>query len=208
MRYHYYRPILQTIADKFSSAIGIQNYDSRFDAGVRQTYTWPRELHYPDHPERDTDRPDFDLSDQFFPQQMSPPMVMGALPSYEDTKLMPMYARSVSSSPPRGSLTPEQRELKRQRDHARRDAKERMRRDRSTSNPYTVSPKASPEMLSRSLSDYSNTLAPSPLLSQGSQQGSPNLSNISNISSPAYLAPYTPQLSDTGSDMYGPVFTM
>ncbi|PSS27877.1 hypothetical protein M430DRAFT_93512 [Amorphotheca resinae ATCC 22711] len=174
------------------SAIGIQNYDSRFDAGVRQTYTWPH----------------FDLSDQFFPQQMSPPMVMGALPSYEDTKLMPMYARSVSSSPPRGSLTPEQRELKRQRDHARRDAKERMRRDRSTSNPYTVSPKASPEMLSRSLSDYSNTLAPSPLLSQGSQQGSPNLSNISNISSPAYLAPYTPQLSDTGSDMYGPVFTM
>lgn len=124
----------------------------------------------------------------------------------EDAKFMSMYPRSVSSSPPRGSLTPEQRELKRQRDHARRDTKDRMRRERSTSNPYTVSERGSPEMMSKSLSsDYPGTLAPSPLLSQGSQ-GSPNLSNISNISSPAYLAPYTPQLD--GGDMYGGVFPM
>lgn len=140
------------------------------------------------------------MNDQFLlAQQMSPPMGMATLAS-EDAKFMPMYPRSVSSSPPRVSLTPEQRELKRQRDHARRDTKERMRRERSTSNPYTASPRASPEMLTRSLSEYSNTLAPSPLLSQ---QGSPSLSNIS---SPAYLAPFTPQMSDNGADMYGGVF--
>jgi hypothetical protein len=121
---------------------------------------------------------------------------------------MPLYGRSISSSPPRGSLTPEQRELKRQRDHARRDTKDRIRRDRPTSNAYTLSPRGSPEMMSKSLSSgYSSTIAPSPLLSQGSQ-GSPNLSNISSISSPAYLAPYTPQLSDAGPDMYGGVFPM
>ena len=136
---------------------------------------------------------------------MSPPVPMAALGA-DESKFMPIYPRSVSSSPPRGSLTPEQRELKRQRDHARRDTKERMRRERSTSNPYTASPRGSPEMMSKSLSsDYNGTLAPSPLLSQGSQ-GSPNLSNISNISSPAYLAPYTPQLD--GGDMYGGVFPM
>lgn len=171
------------------STVGVQQYDSRFDAGVRQTYTWPT----------------FDMNDQFLLQQMSPPMPMATLGA-DESKFMPMYPRSVSSSPPRGSLTPEQRELKRQRDHARRDTKERMRRERSTSNPYTASPRGSPEMMSKSLSsDYPGALAPSPLLSQGSQ-GSPNLSNISNISSPAYLAPYTPQLD--GGDMYGGVFPM
>jgi len=182
------------------SAVGIQNYDSRFDAGVQQSYTWPRRLnHFEGNGWMGLTRPGFDLGDQFLTQQMSPPMAPAQLPAYED-KLMPMYARSISDSPPRANLTPEQRELKRQRDFARRDSKVRMRRDRSTSNPYTLSPKPSPEMLSRSLSEFSNTLAPSPLLSQGSQ-GSPNLSNIS---SPAYLSGYTPNLSDAGSnDMYG-----
>lgn len=154
--------------------------------------------------EKHANKTAFDMNDQFLLGQMSPPMPMATLGG-EDQKFMPMYPRSVSSSPPRGSLTPEQRELKRQRDHARRDTKERMRRERSTSNPYSVSPRGSPELMSKSLSsDYPGTMAPSPLLSH-SAQGSPNLSNISNISSPAYLAPYTPQLD---GDMYGGVFPM
>lgn len=136
---------------------------------------------------------------------MSPPMATGTLTPGYDPKLMPMYARSISSSPPRPALTPEQRELKRQRDVARRDSKAQIRRDRSTSNPYTLSPQPSPEMLSRSLSEFSNGLTPSPLLSQSSQ-GSPSMSNIS---SPAYLSGYTPNLSDpTSSDLYASGFTM
>lgn len=193
------------MANHLSSTVGVQQYDSRFDAGVRQTYTWPSELHQTAPRQNETDQLAFDMNDQFLLQQMSPPMPMATLGA-DESKFMPMYPRSVSSSPPRGSLTPEQRELKRQRDHARRDTKERMRRERSTSNPYTASPRGSPEMMSKSLSsDYPGALAPSPLLSQGSQ-GSPNLSNISNISSPAYLAPYTPQLD--GGDLYGGVFPM
>lgn len=186
-----------------TSTVGVQQYDSRFDS--RPTFPWPSEFQQATPPPSHIDQLDFDINDQYLLHQMSPPMGMATL-GEEDSKYMPMYSRSASSSPPQGSLTPEQRELKRQRDHARRDTKERMRRERSTSHPYSQSPNASPEMMSKSLSsDYPGGLAPSPLLSQGSQ-GSPNLSNISNISSPAYLAPYTPQLD--GGDMYGGVFPM
>ncbi|KAH8602666.1 hypothetical protein B0O99DRAFT_647537 [Bisporella sp. PMI_857] len=171
------------------SAVGVQQYDNRFDAGIQPSYTWPR----------------FDSGDQFFPQQMSPPMLNSTLNPY-DEKLMPMYTRSVSSSPPRGNLTPEQRELKRQRELSRRDSKVRMRRDRSTSNPYSISPRPSPEMMSRTLSEFSNNgLTPSPHLSQGSQ-GSPSMSAMG---SPNYLAGgFTPQLGDPTADLYGNTFSM
>lgn len=140
------------------------------------------------------------MNDQFLQQQLSPPMTSGQLTPYDDPKLMPMYARSLSSSPPRGNLTPEQRELKRQRDHARRDSKTRVRRDRSLSNPYSASQRTSPNLLARSMTEFPSTMAPSPLLSQGS----PSLTNTS------YLAPYSsPLMSDQGPpDMYGPMFTM
>jgi hypothetical protein len=147
---------------------------------------------------------DFDMSvmgDQFLQQQLSPGMTSGQLTPYDDPKLMPMYARSLSNSPPRGSLTPEQRELKRQRDHARRDSKTRIRRDRSLSNPYSVSQRTSPNLLARSVTEFPSTLAPSPLLSQGS----PSLSNSTYLA-----APYSsPLISDQGpSDMYGTMFPM
>lgn len=140
------------------------------------------------------------MGDQFLQQQLTPGMASGQLAPYEDPKLMPMYARSISSSPPRGNLTPEQRELKRQRDHARRDSKTRIRRDRSLSNPYSVSQRTSPNLLARSVTEFPSTMAPSPLLSQGS----PSLSNST------YLAPYTsPLMSDQGpSDVYGTMFSM
>lgn len=49
----------------------------------------------------------------------------------------------VTSYPRRGSLTPEQRELKRQRDQVRRDSKASVRAHRASSNPYMSSPPAS-----------------------------------------------------------------
>jgi hypothetical protein len=121
---------------------------------------------------------------------------------YEEPKLMPMYSRSVSSSPPRPTLTPEQRELKRQRDHARRDSKTQIRRERSTSNPYVVSQNNSPNMMPSPLPEYSNSLTPSPLLSQGSLQNSPAMQSTS------FLNPYSPQINQEPTDMYGPVFTL
>lgn len=126
---------------------------------------------------------------------------------YDEPKLMPMYARSLSSSPPRASLTPEQRELKRQRDHARRDSKTRVRRERSTSNtsnPYLSSQAGSPDLLPRTVPEYPGALTPSPLLSQDSLQNSPALGSTN------FLTPYSPPLNNnqTPSEMYGPVFTM
>ncbi|KAG9248448.1 hypothetical protein BJ878DRAFT_488344 [Calycina marina] len=168
---------------------GVHQFESTFDTSNQQlTYTWPR----------------FENGDQFLSAQMSPPMMNASLNPY-DENFMPLYARSISSSPPRGNLTPEQRELKRQRELARRDSKVRMRRDRSISNPYTSSPIPSPEMMSRTLSEYSNqNLAPSPHLSQGSQ-GSPNMSAMG---SPNYLSSFTPQIGDSSNDMFGNSFSM
>jgi hypothetical protein len=148
------------------------------------------------------------MHQEFIPQNPSPGLSPGQLtPSiYDEPKLMPVYARSLSSSPPRGSLTPEQRELKRQRDHARRDSKTRIRRDRSASNqsnPYVVSQNTSPDLLPRTLPEFANSLTPSPLLSQGSLQNSPALGGNS------FLTPYSPPLNDQAtSDMYETVFAM
>lgn len=147
------------------------------------------------------------MQEQFIPQISSPHLSPNILSPYEDPKMSPVYARSLSSSPPRATLTPEQRELKRQRDHARRDSKTRARRERSTSNPYVVSQRTSPEILPRTLPEYTANLTPSPLLASGplppQSQPSPALSNSS------YLTPYSPQFPENGSsDIYGPVFTM
>jgi len=140
------------------------------------------------------------MNQQFLSQNPSPGLGQDSLTPFDDPKLLPLYARSLSSSPPRGSLTPEQRELKRQRDHARRDSKTRIRRERSTSNPYVVSQKGSPDMLPRTAPEYTTSLTPSPLLSQESP----------SLGSTAYLTPYSPQIGTDSvpSDMYGPVFTM
>ncbi|APA06589.1 hypothetical protein sscle_02g013590 [Sclerotinia sclerotiorum 1980 UF-70] len=176
------------------STLGIQHYDPRFDAGARPSYTWPQ----------------FEMNEQFISQHdlsphMSPHMSPGQLSPYDELKPSPIYARALSDSPPRAGLTPEQRELKRQRDHARRETKTRQRRERSLSNPYG-SNRTTPDMLPRNLPDHysnPNSLAPTPLLSQcPSSHGLP---------SPSYLTSYSPQVSvtdTTPSDMYGPVFTM
>lgn len=179
------------------STLGIQQFDDRFDAsmhgGLRHTYTWPQ----------------FEMHEQFMPHNPSPGLSPGQLTPnlYDEPKLMPIYARSPSSSPPRASLTPEQRELKRQRDHARRDSKTRVRRERSTSNtsnPYLSSQAGSPDLLPRTVPEYPGALTPSPLLSQDSLQNSPALGSTN------FLAPYSPPLNNNQapSEMYGPVFTM
>ncbi|CZS91226.1 uncharacterized protein RAG0_01951 [Rhynchosporium agropyri] len=179
------------------SAIGVQQFDSRFDAsmhsGLRHTYTWPQ----------------IDINDQFVHQPNISSEQLTPSSLYDEPKLLPMFSRSLSSSPPRPNLTVEQRELKRQRDHARRDSKTQMRRERSASNtsnhsnPYITSQHGSPDMIPRTLPEYTSNLTPSPLLSQGSSQNSPALRSSS------FLAPYSPPLNDhAASDMYGPVYSM
>lgn len=138
------------------------------------------------------------INQQFF--QVPSPNMSGSMSQFEEPKLIPMYARSISSSPPRGSLTPEQRELKRQRDFARRDSKSRIRRDRSISNPYVVSQHGSPNLVPGIIPEYTDRLSPSPLLSQASPA----------MSSSSFLAPFPAQIGvDNGqADLYAPVYTM
>lgn len=154
---------------------------------------------------------EFELHEQLFSQNPSPNIIRPAqiTPNlFEEPKLMPspIYSRSLSSSPPRANLTPEQRELKRQRDHARRDSKTQMRRERSTSNtsnPYVVSQNTSPDLLPKNIPEYANSLTPSPLLSQGSLQNSPALGST------GFLSPYPAQVNEqVPSDIYTTVFTM
>ncbi len=205
MRYDSVSPVLDTNADISISTVGVQQYDNRgFEStGVRQSFTWPRKYIFLPRPGygmlTSVDYAVSIMGDQFLQQQLSPGMTSGQLTPYDGPKLM--YARSLSSSPPQGNLTPEQRELKRQRDHARRDSKTRMRRDRSLSNPYSTSQRTSPNLLARNLTDFPSTLAPSPLLSQSS----PSLANSNYLS-----APYSsPLISDQGApDMYGTMFPM
>ncbi|CAG8973147.1 hypothetical protein HYALB_00008678 [Hymenoscyphus albidus] len=194
------------------STVGIQQYDSRFDAGIRPSYTWPRK--FINQVFCHTILTIID-SFQMEEQHMScPPLNPSMLSAYDDPKLMPMYARSLSSSPPRGTLTPEQRELKRQRDHARRDSKTRARRERSVSNPYVVSNRTSPDLMPRTLPEYSSSLTPSPLLAPGPLPSNHTLPSHQAHPSPAlssssYLTPYSPAMPDTSNqEMYGPVFTM
>lgn len=180
---------------------------------IRHTYTWPREYNVSMIESQCLCSVEFDIQQDFLSQNPSPGLSPGQLTPavFDEPKLMPVYARSLSSSPPRGSLTPEQRELKRQRDFARRDSKTRIRRDRSTSNqsnPYIVSQNGSPDLLPRTLPEYAQSLTPSPLLSQESLQASPALGSNS------FLAPYSPPLNQgtlndqTTPDMYTPVFSM
>jgi len=141
------------------------------------------------------------MGDQFLQQQLGSDLASGQLTMYDEPEPLPMYPRSLSTSPPRANFTPEQRELNRQRAHARRDSKSRIRRDRSLSSPYSVSQRTSPNLLARSVTEFPLTLAPTPLLSQSS----PCLSNSTYLSTP-YSSPFLP---DQGpSDMYGTMFPM
>ncbi|KAK7970798.1 hypothetical protein PG988_009871 [Apiospora saccharicola] len=90
------------------------HYDPRFEMGVpRSTYSWP------------------DAGQDLLGHDL------GSVSHGSDASLTPpSTSRSVTASPPRGTLTPEQRELKRQRDLARRDSKASLRARRGMSGSY------------------------------------------------------------------------
>ncbi|OBT60697.1 hypothetical protein VE03_09830 [Pseudogymnoascus sp. 23342-1-I1] len=157
------------------STMGVQYYPP-FDAALnRPSYPWPV----------------FDQSTNY--QEGS-----GLLDPFNEQAIVSSDSRSISSSPPRGMFTTEQRELKRQRDQARRDTKEQMRRDRSSSNSYHPSLSTTPDIIPRSLSGYSQpTSAPMSSVNLPLQQ-QPYMSppHIPSTQSPElYQAPY-PMIND------------
>ena len=111
----------------------------------------------------------------------------------------PIGSRSITSSPPRGVLTPEQRELKRQQDLARRDSKSRARRTMSGTGYPTSSP--SPPVTMSEFGQTSSVYTTAP--SQISLLAEP----VTTVGSQQYIPAYStsPPLSDHGpSPMFSP----
>lgn len=123
----------------------------------------------------------------------------GTLGSFNMSSNMPTYAKSLSSSPPQAIFTPEQRELKRQRDLARRESKSKQRRERSTSNPYSISHNTTPDLLPRSISGFPTTLAPSSIHTESS----------STFSSPTFMPALVSQMANSESpELFGQPFPL
>jgi hypothetical protein len=124
---------------------------------------------------------------------------IGGLDPFNMSSTVSPYAKSLSSSPPQPLFTPEQRELKRQRDLARRESKTKQRRDRSTSNSYTASQKTTPDLIPRTLVNFSSTMAPSSLPAESS----PTFANTS------YMPSLAPQMSSSESpELFGAPFPL
>lgn len=112
-------------------------------------------------------------------------------PGSDPSLTPPTGARSLTSSPPRSSLSTEQRELKRQQDKVRRDSRLASRMRRASSQSYLDSPPPQ----SMTMSDVSNpmnlpvyTTAPAPmsLLSEPA----------TTLNTPSYLPSYNPSMDN------------
>ncbi|KAI1470429.1 uncharacterized protein F4812DRAFT_456438 [Daldinia caldariorum] len=156
-------------------------FDPRLEMGIpRSTYTWPGL-------ESGHDLLGHDLS---------------SVGHGSDASMTPPSAsRSLTSSPPRFTFTPEQRELKRQRDQARRDSKTTVRARRAMSTYSSAS--QSPTL---SMHEFSSA-SPVPVYSTAPSQ-------ISLLAEPAttmagsYMPSYsTSPLPDHGSPMFASHFS-
>ncbi|KPM45529.1 hypothetical protein AK830_g1009 [Neonectria ditissima] len=103
------------------STVAIQ-YDPSFSMGPRSAFTWPGPLE----------------SQASSSTMMSNGFSMGH--GSDPSLTPPQGPRSLTSSPPRFSLSAEQRELKRQQDKVRRDSRLMTRMRRTSSPPYMDSP--------------------------------------------------------------------
>ncbi|KAI1344619.1 hypothetical protein F5Y15DRAFT_117465 [Xylariaceae sp. FL0016] len=117
----------------------------------------------------------------------------------------PISSRSLTSSPPRPILTPEQRELKRQRDQARRDSKSSVRARRAMSSNSYSSASASPPM---TMAEFSSA-SPMPVYTTAPSQISLLAEPVTTIGGSSYIPSYSGSpLPDHGQPvMFSPQFS-
>lgn len=126
---------------------------------------------------------------------------LGSMNHYSDVSCTPpSTSRSVTASPPRGTLTPEQRELKRQRDQARRDSKTSVRARRTMSGSYGSQ---SPPM---SMGEFSSATA-MPVYSASPSSISLLAEPVTAVSGPGYISSYSSPLPDQGQPMFPAEFS-
>lgn len=126
-------------------------------------------------------------------------------PASDASMTPPIGSRSVTSSPPRGTLTPEQRELKRQRDQARRDSKSSMRARRGMSTNYPTSSPSPPVTMSEF-----TAAAAMPVYTTAPSQISLLSEPVTTMGGQPYIPAYStsPPLSDHGpSPLYSNHFS-
>lgn len=112
----------------------------------------------------------------------------------------PSTSRSATSSPPRGILSPEQRELKRQRDQARRDSKTSVRARRALSGASYSS--ASPPM---TMAEFS-TASPMPIYTTSPSQISLLTEPVTTIPGSSYIPAYSTSPLPEPSTMFASPF--
>ncbi|KAI1170763.1 hypothetical protein F4777DRAFT_594634 [Nemania sp. FL0916] len=177
-----------TIEKPTMSAVAV-SFDPRMEMGVpRSTYTW----HGIHGLESSPELLSHDISSVGHGSEIS-------------SLTPPSGSRSLTSSPPRPILTPEQRELKRQRDQARRDSKTsaRIRRGMST-NSYSTTATQSPPVAMHEFSSAS----PLPIYTTAPSQISLLAEPVTTVG-PSYMPSYsTSPLPDHGnSQMFSPHYS-
>ncbi|KAI1379404.1 hypothetical protein F4677DRAFT_408902 [Hypoxylon crocopeplum] len=172
-------PSLSSAATSTMSTVAVA-FDPRMEMGIpRSSFTWPG----------------LDSGSDLLGHDLS-----SVGHSSDASMTPPSGSRSLTSSPPRFTLTPEQRELKRQRDQARRDSKTsvRARRAMSTYSSASQSPPVSMHEFSSASPVPVYTTAPSQisLLAEpattmaGSYMPSYSTSPLPDHGSPAMFAPH------------------
>ncbi|GAB1311398.1 hypothetical protein MFIFM68171_01608 [Madurella fahalii] len=153
-------PPLASIEPGTMSAVAV-SYDPGFSMGSRSSFTWPV----------------LESGNGLMP----PDLHYGS-----DASLTPPSgSRSVTASPPRSTLTPEQRELKRQRDQARHNSKLQARGRRTDSASSVYSPPVT-------LADLTTSAPSMPVYTTAPSQ----ISLLAEPSAPQYLPPFSPPLPD------------
>ncbi|GJN83703.1 hypothetical protein PLIIFM63780_007252 [Purpureocillium lilacinum] len=147
-------------------------FDPTFTMGPRPAFTWPGPL--------DSGSTS---SNSILGTDLSS-IISGSEPSMTP----PSETKSLASSPPRTTMTPELQELKRRRDQVRRDSKISARIRRAESSSYTTSPPMSMGEVSNAISLPVYTTAPSSMSLMATPAGT--------LASAPFLQPYNPNLGD------------
>ncbi|KAK4674253.1 hypothetical protein QC763_118820 [Podospora pseudopauciseta] len=154
---------LASIEPESMSAVAV-SYDPGFSMGSRSSFTWPV----------------LDSGSGLLPPDMSHHY------GSEASLSPPSGSRSITGSPPRNTLTPEQRELKRQRDQARHSSKMHARGRRAGSGSESV---YSPPVTLADLTTGSSTM---PIYTTAPSQ----MSLMAEPTTSHYLPPFSPPLPD------------
>ncbi|KAI0478822.1 hypothetical protein GGR56DRAFT_344112 [Xylariaceae sp. FL0804] len=130
----------------------------------------------------------------------------------ESSMTPPTNSRSLTSSPPRPILTPEQRELKRQRDQARRESKSTVRARRAMSNHSYSTGSQSPPVTMAEYSSGSSmpSASPSmPVYTTAPSQISLLAEPVTTVGGGSYIPSYSASpLPEHGSPaMFSPQFS-